>query len=101
MIQIGSALSGFALCALFWWLPVWRMSQAESPEMLFRYFVVVMMLVFGIFMVSSKSNAMTFFKTIPPLFFGAVASYGYSLQSWYVFGAGVAAAWLCFFLGGE
>jgi hypothetical protein len=101
MVQIGSALSGFALCALFWWLPVWRMSQASSPEVLFRYFVVVMMLVFGIFMVSSKSNSMSFLKTIPPLLCGAVASYGYSIGAMYVFGAGLAAAWLCFFLGGE
>lgn len=101
MIQIGSALSGFALCALFWWLPVWRMSQAETPDLLFRYFIVVMMLVFGIFMVSSKSNSMTFMKTIPPLLCGAIASYGYSIGAMYVFGVGVAGAWLCFFLGGE
>lgn len=101
MVQIGSALSGFALCALFWWLPVWRMSQAGTPDLLFRYFIVVMMLVFGIFMVSAKSSGMTFLKTIPPLFCGAVASYGFSTHAWYVFGAGVVGAWFCFFLGGE
>lgn len=101
MIQIGSALSGFALCALFWWLPVWRMAQANSPDNLFRYFVVVMMLIFGIFMVSSKSNSITFLKAVPALLCGIVASYGWSIDSMYVVGAGLAGAWLCFFLGGE
>ncbi len=101
MIQIGSALSGFALCALFWWLPVWRMAQAVTPDVLFRYFIVVMMLVFGIFMVSAKSNAMSFGRTVPALLCGVLASYGYSLEAWYVFGAGVVGAWFCYFLGGE
>jgi hypothetical protein len=101
MVQIGSALSGFALCALFWWLPIWRMSQTESADGLFRYFVIVMMLVFGIFMVSSKGKGLSFFRTVPPLCAGAVASYGFSTGSWYVFGIGIAASWLLYVLGGE
>jgi hypothetical protein len=89
MVQIGSGLSGFALFALFSWLPIWRLAVTQSPDGLFRYFVVVMSLVFGVFMVSSGRNSFSFMRMVPALVAGAVASAGFAGGSWIMFFAGL------------
>jgi hypothetical protein len=89
MVQIGSGLSGFALFALFSWLPIWRLAVTETPDGLFRYFVVVMSLVFGVFMVSSGRSSFSFMRMVPALVAGGLASAGYASSTWWMFFAGL------------
>jgi hypothetical protein len=95
MIQIGAGLSGFALYALFTWLPIWRLAGTETPDGIFRYFVVVMALLFGVFMVSGGRSGFSFFRFVPALVAGAVVSAGFASGLWWLLTAGLLA--LAFF----
>src|SRR3546814_16992213 len=78
MIQLGGLLSGFSLYALFTWLPIWRLATAGSAESIFRYFVVMMMLLFGVFMISGGKNSFSLLKFSPAFLAGALISVGYA-----------------------
>lgn len=101
MVQIGAGLSGFALYALFIWMPIWRLADTSSPEGLFRYFVVVMMLLFGVFMVSGGRSSFSFMRFAPAFVAGAVASAGYSIQLWWLFFAALIAFAISYVAFGE
>src|SRR3546814_4820274 len=81
MIQRGGLLSGFSLYALFTWLPIWRLATAGSAESIFRYFVVMMMLLFGVFMISGGKNSFSLLKFSPAFLAGALISVGYAAST--------------------
>src|SRR3546814_19414087 len=89
MIQLGGLLSGFSLYALFTWLPIWRLATAGSAESIFRYFVVMMMLLFGVFMISGGKNSFSLLKFSPAFLAGALISVGYAASPWWRVAAGV------------
>ena len=101
MIQIGSGLSGFALFALFSWLPIWNLSQTSSPDGLFRYFVVVMALVFGVFMVSGGRSRFSFTRVVPAMVAGGIASAGFAWSMPWLLAAGVAVLAFTYLAFGE
>lgn len=101
MIQIGAALSGFALYAFMTWLPLWNMGRAVSADSLFKYFVVVLMLMFGIFMVSGGRASFSLVRFLPALVVGGVASYGFGASNWSVFLASLIAVGACYIFFGE
>jgi hypothetical protein len=88
MIQIGGILSGFSLFALFTWLPIWRLANEMSAEGIFRYFVVVMMLVFGVFMISGGKNGFSLIRFTPAFLAGCLISFGYANGLWWIAAAG-------------
>src|SRR3546814_11594143 len=77
MIQLGGLLSGFSLYALFTWLPIWRLATSGSAESIFRSFVVMMMLLFGVFMISGGKNSFSLLTFSPAFFAGSLISVGY------------------------
>lgn len=89
MVQIGAALSGFALFALFKWMPIWDLAQTSSATGLFRYFVVVMMLLFGVFMVSGGRSSFSFARFVPAFVAGMLASAGWAIEAWWLFFTGI------------
>ena len=100
MVQIGAGLSGFALYALLIWMPLWQMAGTPSPDALFKYFVVIMMLVFGVFMVSGGRSSFSFTRFGPGFVAGAVCSAAVAGSMWQLLAvglAGLAAAFI--FLG--
>ncbi|QAY80195.1 hypothetical protein [Sphingosinicella sp. BN140058] len=101
MIQIGAALSGLALHALFSWLPIWRLANAETAENLFRYFVVVMMLVFGVFMVSGGRSSFSLKRFAPAFAAGAMASMAWSSGSLWLAAVAMALFGIFFVIFGE
>ncbi len=101
MVQIGAGLSGFALYALLMWMPIWRLANTSTPDGLFRYFVLVMMLLFGVFMVSGGRSSFSFIRFVPSFFAGAVASAGFAIGLWWLFFAGLAAFALSYIALGE
>lgn len=99
MIQLGAVLSGFTLFALFTWLPIWGLATASSAEGLFRYFVVVLSLMFGVFMTSAGRSSFSFIKFMPALVAGGTMSLGYGNQTWWLMAAGFvvfAGSWIYF-----
>lgn len=97
MIQLSGLLSGFALYSLFVWMPIWNLASAKSAEEIFRYFVVVMMLVFGIFMVSGGKTNFTISKFGSTFAAGCMLSIGYSTGLTWLLIAGIvtfAASWM-------
>ncbi len=101
MVQIGAGLSGFALTALFIWLPIWRMAEVNTADGLFKYFVVVLMLLFGVFMVSGGRNAFSFMRFVPAFLAGGAASIGFASQMWWLFFAGVVVFAIFYVMMGE
>lgn len=101
MIQIGAALSGFALYAFFTWLPLWNMGRAVSADSLFKYFVVVLMLMFGVFMVSGGRSSFSLVRFLPALAAGGIVSYGYGMGNWTIVGVGLLGVGICYIFFGE
>lgn len=89
MIQLGGILSGASLYALFTWLPIWRLATAGSAEEIFRYFVTMMMLLFGVFMISGGKNSFSLIRFTPAFVAGATISAGYAASTWWLLAAGV------------
>lgn len=81
MIQFGGLLAGFALYTLMTWMPIWRMASAQSAEETFRYFVVVIMLVFSVFMASGGRIHFSLKRFAPAFVAGCIISIGYSKDS--------------------
>jgi len=75
VVVVGLFLVGFALVALFWWMPVWQMGSFGSIEELLGYFVVVMSLLFGVFMAANDSERMRLLVAGPALVSGAAKAY--------------------------
>lgn len=88
MIQLGGILSGFALYALFTWLPIWKLGDAGSAELIFQYFVVVMTLVFAVFMISGGKNGFSLIRFSPSFIAGCMISFGYAGATWWLVAAG-------------
>ena len=101
MIQIGAGLSGFALQAFLTWLPIWRMGQAVSADSLFKYFVVVLMLMFGVFMVSGGRASFSLTRFLPALLMGGLTSYGFGEYNWTMFFVGLLGVGICYVFFGE
>lgn len=101
MVQIGAGMAGFALYALFVWMPIWGMASSPAPDALFKYFVVVMMLVFGVFMVSGGRSSFSIKRFGPAFVAGAVASAGFAASTWWLLIAGLVAVGLCYVMFGE
>lgn len=89
MIQLGALLSGFSLYALFTWLPIWGLAAAGSAETLFLYFVIVCLLLFGVFMTSGGKSSFSFIRFVPSFVAGVLVSLGYSTAFWGLAAAGV------------
>ncbi len=100
MIQIGAMLSGFSLYALFTWLPIWQLASSGHAENVFRYFVVVAMLVFGVFLTSGGMQSFSLTRFVPGFVAGVMISIGWASAMWWLVAAGAvvfAAFWI--FLG--
>lgn len=101
MVQIGAGLSGFALYALFMWMPIWGMAQTSDPSRLFGYFLAVMMLMFGVFMVSGGRRSFSVVRFFPSFIAGAVASAGVGMEAWWIAFAGLVAFGATYVFFGE
>ena len=101
MIQIGAGLSGFSLYAALTWLPLWRMGIAVSADSIFKYFVIVMMLMFGIFMVSGGRSSFSTVRFLPALCAGGLASHGFGSGNWTLFFCGLLGVGICYVFFGE
>lgn len=101
MVQIGAGLSGYALYALLVWMPLWRMAAAPSADAIFKYFVVVMMLVFGVFMVSGGRSSFSITRFAPGFVAGAVCSAAFASSMWWLLGLGVFGLALSYVMLGE
>lgn len=101
MVQIGAGLSGYALYALLVWMPLWRMAATPSPDALFKYFVVVMMLVFGVFMVSGGRSSFSITRFAPGFVAGAVCSAAVAASMWWLLAAGLFCLGLTYVMFGE
>src|SRR3546814_19397235 len=62
-------------------LPIWRLATAGSAESIFRYFVVMMMLLFGVFMISGGKKSFSLLKFSPAFLAGALISVGYAAST--------------------
>lgn len=99
MIQLGGILSGFSLYALFFWMPIWQLGSVGSAEGVFRYFVVVAMLVFGVFMTSGGKSSFSFIRFVPAFIAGAMISEGWATTTLWLSGLGFVifvAIWIFF-----
>lgn len=101
MLQVGAALSGFALYALCFWLPIWELAKASSAEEFFGYFVVIMMLMFGVMLTSAKKSSFSFFRFSSSFAAGVLVSIGYGNSTDWLMLAGGAVFAGIWFLGGE
>lgn len=101
MVQIGAGLSGFSLYTLLIWMPLWRMAATPTADGIFKYFVVVMMLVFGVFMVSGGRSSFSFPRFAPGFVAGAVCSAGVAASSWWLVGLGLVGLGLSYVMMGE
>lgn len=101
MVQVGAGLSGFALYALMMWMPIWRLAVTSTPDGLAKYFLVVMMLVFGVFMVSGGRSKFSFKRFAPAFVAGALGSAGFAAGSWPLMISGGIALFVLYFLYGE
>lgn len=101
MIQLGAIFSGFSLYALFTWLPIWGLAKANSPEALFAYFLIISLLLFGIFLTSGGRNSFSFFRFAPSFVAGALVSMGYATTAWALMASGLVIFSLFWFLLGE
>ena len=101
MIQIGAGLSGFALHAFMTWLPLWNMGRAVSADSLFKYFVVVLMLMFGIFMVSGARSSFSVVRFLPALCAGGISSYGFGQGNWTIAFVGLIGVGISYIFFGE
>ncbi len=88
MIQIGAILSGFSLYALFAWMPIWQMANATSAEEIFRYFIIVGMLMFGVFMTSGGKTSFSIMRFTPSFVAGVMSSMGYANETYWMIAAG-------------
>ena len=94
-------MSGFALYAFVTWLPLWRMGQISSADMLFKYFVIVMMLMFGVFMVSGGRSSFSVSRFGPAFVAGVITSLGFGSAGWPVFFAGLVGLGVSYVFFGE
>lgn len=99
MIQLGAILSGFSLYALFTWLPIWQLASTFHADGIFRYFLVVSMLVFGVFMTSGGRGSFSILRFFPSFGAGVLISIGWPTETYWLMGIGAvifAAFWLFF-----
>jgi hypothetical protein len=101
MVPIGAGLSGYALYALLVWMPMWRMASTPNADGIFKYFLVVMMLVFGVFMVSGGRSSFSIVRFGPGFIAGAVCSAAVAGSMWWLLAAGLAGLALAFIMFGE
>lgn len=76
MSQLGSFFTGYAMLALLWWKPIWTMASHKTAEDLLGFFVIVMMLFFGVFMVIGDYGRFRFASFVGPFAGGCVLSWG-------------------------
>lgn len=101
MVHIGAGLSGYALYALIVWMPIWRMAATPNADGIFKYFLIVMMLVFGVFMVSGGRSSFSITRFAPGFVAGAVCSAAVAGSMWWLLAAGLAGLAFAFVMFGE